>query len=259
MITKTISFLLLLFYVNVFAQLDHTVSSAYSGDGPEDVITPIKFDIKLIEEGDFPTGYQGEIMTPVCMDGLCQRVHILIYWDLLGNYQSYELPEGEMLTKTEHEPFSKNDYQKLHEILKKPHLLLQDFDIEKLLKSETLRKVEETDGYTGATAGTLRDHIVEGAVYSSYTLWHLVHGRIVDSLYSHTISELLDDDLFIRFLSSDKEYLEPEILYILANQLDINQQAVSKKVLHLLKKHQQGQKQLQKLITTFEKQSQLLW
>ncbi len=370
----TIAFLYLVLSANICAQSGNISAWGYSGSDSVFVISPVKFDYQLIEINNIPESYRGEIITPVCMDGVCQRVHIIIHWDLLGNYRSYELPEGEQLTKAEHEPFSENDYKKLHEILSNYNSLLRDYDIRKLLNETRVTKIQEADGYTGATTGTLQEHIVKGAVYSSYTLWHFVNGGIADTLRSNTISNLLDDKMMIRFLASDnynyhyaaldylkkhpsmyndsivvrqlsgmlhdknnvffsrelllklpeekftkplwqkilwsawpynnyqvqqlilykmhaisqhpdvlpfiaecmyvanplqkkelldffstKKHVEPEILYILAEQLDINQPTVSKKILTLLKEHQQDQKDLQKIITSFEKQSQLLW
>jgi len=42
------------------------------------------------------------------------------------------------------------------------------------------------DGVTGATPTALRDAVVPGAAYSSWVLWHWVHGEIVGQLQART-------------------------------------------------------------------------
>jgi hypothetical protein len=44
------------------------------------------------------------------------------------------------------------------------------------------------DAVTGATSKPIKNSVVEGAVYSSYALWHLVYGSVKDSIRAYTLN-----------------------------------------------------------------------
>jgi hypothetical protein len=56
-----------------------------------------------------------------------------------------------------------------------------------LLDKSKTRYSEKIDGVTGATSVQIKNAVVEGAMYSTYTLWHLIHGRIRQKLIDYTI------------------------------------------------------------------------
>jgi hypothetical protein len=58
------------------------------------------------------------------------------------------------------------------------------------------------DAVTGATPQTIKNAVVEGAVYSSYTLWHFVNGPIKDSIAAFTLS-IYSDPVARQMLTSD--------------------------------------------------------
>src|SRR5690606_20261779 len=53
-----------------------------------------------------PLVYYRHLIREVCFDGQCRLLNVLLYWDITGRYLGFELPAGEFLSKTEHEPFT---------------------------------------------------------------------------------------------------------------------------------------------------------
>ena len=157
------------------------------------------------DENQQPKDYTCYVKTPVCKEGLCYLVTIDLYWDLLGNFVKYELPPDEPLTKFDHEEFTEADYEKLNRILADKHSLLGDYQMEDLVDESTERVSEEVDAVTGATRKSVQNAVVEGAVYTAYTLWHLVNGEIAERIPQHT-DRLLDEALLKSFLRSGNHH-----------------------------------------------------
>jgi hypothetical protein len=74
--------------------------------------------VMLAYKNGKPAYYYSEIFTPVCETGECKPIYINIYWDLMGNYDYFDQPENEILTKLDHKPFTDDDYELLDEILR---------------------------------------------------------------------------------------------------------------------------------------------
>src|SRR5690606_23353904 len=73
-----------------------------------------------------------------------------------------------------------------------------------LIDKEKVSASDVVDGTTGATALEIREEVVEGALYTSYTLWHLAYsGAIKNKLNQHT-EEVYDDELKSHFLQSSR-------------------------------------------------------
>lgn len=49
-------------------------------------------------------------------------------------------------------------------------------------------KYIKIDGLTAATAKEIKSVVVDGALYSTYTLWHLVHGNIKQQIQKYTLA-----------------------------------------------------------------------
>ena len=75
---------------------------------------------------------------------------------------------------------------------------------------------ETIDGITGATVAAIQDEIVPGAAYSCYTLWHIAHGTVMDSIQENTkrrldanlvseLASLKDEDAHFFLLNSFEE------------------------------------------------------
>lgn len=123
--------------------------------------------VELVFQENLPYAYKSEVFTPVCGDGECLPVRIDLFWNLDGRYWKFELPESEILTKAEHEHFSEKDYLKLNDILKD--------SLSPLRKFQVLELESHIDGTTGPTELLPSNSFVNKAIYTSITLWHLVH------------------------------------------------------------------------------------
>ncbi len=120
--------------------------------------------------------YGQEVLSEVCLTGLCKVVHIWVFWDCLGNYLGLELFEGEPLTKTDHDVFSEGDYARLDLILRDTTSVFKELKYEDLIDPKEMEEVLDVDGFSGATAPSLRDYAVDRAIYTCYSLWHAVYG-----------------------------------------------------------------------------------
>lgn len=151
-----------------------------------------------------PSFYSSNIFTQVCETGECKPVRILLFWDLLGNYTHYELPEKSILTKLDHVPFSDSDYKKFGTILSDPHSILEDLDISELTNNKEKASIDEIDGITGATPKSISDAIVDGAVYTCYTIWHLANSSLRVQIQKLTDSLCTSETVLNKLISADK-------------------------------------------------------
>ncbi len=142
-------------------------------------INPIYDRLDLIDK------YQVFVNTPVCEANNCYSIQINFYYDPIGNFLSYDTLPGKALTKLDHIPFTAADYQKLQDILANHGSLLSSYSKDQLISNT---RNSEIDGITGATNLEIKENVIEGAVYSCYTLWHIAHGLLVDSLQNMTAS-----------------------------------------------------------------------
>lgn len=138
--------------------------------------------VKLTDEEDLPMAYMSDIMTPVCDDTLCALMNIRIYWNLVGNYVGMDTLAGKPLTKNDHIKFSEEDYEKLHHLLMDENSIIKRKEKKELFDQEQTRVSEVVDAVTGATAKEVKEAVVDGALYSCYTLYHIVHGPLSDSI-----------------------------------------------------------------------------
>src|SRR5690606_2193023 len=77
------------------------------------------------------------------------------------------------LTKTDHSDFSSLAYARLESILRNEWSDLREYSAEELV--EPSGSDGRVDGVTGATRKVVGDAAVEDAVYTTHTLWHLIH------------------------------------------------------------------------------------
>jgi hypothetical protein len=137
--------------------------------------------------------YYSLLQTSVCNDTLCQFVSLNIYWDLAGHYTYFDTLAGKPLTKYDHMPFTTLDYLKLQITLSEENSILGEKTRDELLDKYLTRYSEKIDAVTGATAREIRSAVVEGALYSTYTLWHLVNGEINETMRRYTILNYGDE------------------------------------------------------------------
>lgn len=181
---------------------------------------------------EIPFQYQSEINMPVCDDTLCANVVLKIYWDLAGNYSGFDTIPGKPLTKFDHKKFTAEDYQKLDKILRNRNSILRVLNNEELVDKSVKIKATTVDAITGATPKTIKEAVVEGAVYSSYTLWHFVNGAVKErmavftqGIYSEPVARQLllsdnyDSQIFaLRKWTRDDFEVHSELLFKVIRQ-----------------------------------------
>jgi hypothetical protein len=171
----------------------------------------------LSDPNNEPVCYQRYLVTGVCDSEECKPIAINLYWDLLGNYVYYELPPDAILTKVDHIPFEDDDYRQLHEILMNDRSILQDFDVDMLTRSKEDRSLT-IDAMTGATPKTIKSDVIEGALYTSHTLWHMANGSVQEDIAGLTRG-LVDSQLLHRFLESrNHDYRSWAIDWVLSRE-----------------------------------------
>ncbi|MCE7040766.1 hypothetical protein [Dyadobacter sp. CY312] len=162
------------------------------------------YTLKLaLDDSGRPQYFFRNIFTPVCYTNECKPVHIDFYWDLLGNYIRYEMPKGKILTKVDHDEFEEKDYQKLADILSRSNSIFADLKMEDLLTSGTDSLTDDVDAKTGATLKTIKNDVIDGAVYTCFTLWHIAYGKQVVSEMKRITDTYLTDEMLHKFISSD--------------------------------------------------------
>ncbi len=113
------------------------------------------------------------VFTEVCLTGECRPVDVGLYWHFTGKYLGIEVYR-EPLTKTDHSDFSPMDYDRLERILQNEWSDLREYTAEELVEPSGPTK-EGVDGVTGATRKAVSEAAVKDAVYTTHTIWHLIH------------------------------------------------------------------------------------
>ncbi|MCP1381781.1 hypothetical protein [Runella salmonicolor] len=160
-----------------------------------------------LDEAGQPLYYFSNLFTPVCLTGECKPVYINFYWDLLGNYTRFDFPKGAVLTRMDHKPFKPEDYEKLQMILANTHSLLKEVSMEDLVGKGTENLADSVDAKAGATLKTVKNEVIDGAVYTCYTLWHIAHGKVVTEMQRMTES-FRTDALLHRFLTDNNHHYQ---------------------------------------------------
>ncbi len=160
--------------------------------------------IEIQDKEGKPEEFYMDVESVVCGDNQCRIDMVRIYWDKLGRYNRFELPDGIDLEKAAGENFSSSDYEKLDAILKNENSSLQD-----VYKNEIVGTIgsEGADAMSGATILIEKSSYVEGAVWTCYSLWHWVHGetkQIIrditgDSYSISTLQNLLQQKNYQKF------------------------------------------------------------
>ncbi len=208
--------------------------------------TMVDYEIVLLEdEHQIPVAYTSHILTPVCDDTLCALMNIQVYWNILGNYIGYDTIAGDPLTKNDHLPFETEDYDKMHRLLRDDNSIIKRKEKHELFDSEAKRVSEVVDAVTGATAKEVSEAVVDGALYSCYTLYHIVYGELSDSIlsdmesrYSPAIQEHLlasahsDYQLYVLKRLREDEFVgyQNRILELIHESIPLNRLYILKKM-----------------------------
>lgn len=165
----------------------------------------LNYTLKLkLDDSGRPLYFFRNIFTPVCYTNECKPVHINFYWDLLGNYERYDLPEGKVLTKIDHDEFKQEDYEKLQEILAKQNSIFANLEMEDLIAKGTDNLSDSVDAKTGATLKTIKNEVIDGAVYTCFTLWKIAYGKAVPEMLK--ITESYKNDHMLHSFLADNNY-----------------------------------------------------
>ena len=149
---------------------------------------------------NIPLHYYKRIHTGVCFDNKCRELDIILYWNITGRYLGFKLPVGEFLSKSEHRPFSAEEYESLNDLLADPTLPFGDISFNSLMDASKSGS-GMVDGVSGATSAAVEKIVVRGAAYTTYTLWNMVYGP-TQALVSQLTEEQLKPDLIDLILHS---------------------------------------------------------
>ena len=158
--------------------------------------------VQTSDEHGFPAGYALSFTTQVCVNRQCRMVEVTMHWDALGYYERLECPADTPLTKKEHVPFVAEDYAKLDRILKDRESILGSQPLETFNKPP--QEVPGIDGWSGATPQTVKHAVVNGAAYTSWTMWRWANGEIVVKLQGLTEQRCTPDYLRHLLRSGDR-------------------------------------------------------
>lgn len=154
----------------------------------------------LSQEG-YPVSYFRHIQSNVCFDGKCRMLVATLYWNPTGRYLGFELPKGEFLSKTDHDPFTPDEYTRLNTILADSLSPLRHFTYNELVpKSDPER--DKVDAVSAPTSPDVLDYVIKKAVYTTYKLWHFVYSPTqleIEKLTKKTLSA----DLLLKILESN--------------------------------------------------------
>lgn len=208
----------------------------------------------------YPLSYHRKIQASVCFDDKCRLLDIVLYWNITGRYLGFELPEGEFLSKSDHEPFRSEEYQKLHQILADPHSPIANFTYEQLaLKpAGTLAGV---DAISTPTPPAVAEHVVGGAAYTTYKLWHFIYGPTRQEVMQFTARDL-SPALVQQILASPDETdrmwalnhingriaLTPELRAAVVGLIDDQNYSLAERAVNALHKAELGDPALQLLL-----------
>ncbi|MBK1875328.1 hypothetical protein [Pelagicoccus mobilis] len=182
------------------AKKDHIIHVRHPGDdgsGPETQTLVQRF-----TKNKKAKDYYLDAESVFCADGECSIVNVRIFWDSLGYYDRFELEPGVELEKAEGAPFTAEDYQRLHEILGERDSVLKDVKREDI-KNHEAELIEDPHATSGATPEMFEGAAVEGAAWTSYTLWHWANGELSKRARALTTSLSDRDDLHAYLKSGD--------------------------------------------------------
>lgn len=134
-----------------------------------------------------PFMYSRKFISDVCTDNKCRTLKIELFWNRTGRYLGFKLPKGEFLSKAEHVKFKSKDYNQIHQILSNPHSQLVNYSIDDLV---TKFNNSNVDGISSATESALLKYVVNGAAYTTFTLWNLAYGSTKSEIERLTIKNL---------------------------------------------------------------------
>ncbi len=172
-----------------------------------------------------PVKYSRQLVTSVCIESECRLVNVELFWNITGRYLGFKIPVGEFLSKTKHKPFKPEEYDRLHELLGDQNSALANYTIKQLVPP--LDSTMKVDAVSSATIAAVLDYIVEGAVYTTYTLWHIAYGSTKREIEKLT-SKKLNNELVMKILDSSNLSDQIWVLDHISNEIEISQELLQK-------------------------------
>jgi len=161
-----------------------------------------EIEVQRMEDKDGILYWYRRIFTPVCLTGECKMVDVGLYWYCTGEFLGIDVYR-EHLTKTDHSIFKEEDYDKLLSVLGNDWSSLREYEFSDLVEEPA----EGVDGTSGATKKEIAEQSVEDAVYTTYTLWHLIHVGEKEQLAGRTAEVLNKEDIIQTLLQArDNRY-----------------------------------------------------
>lgn len=157
-------------------------------------------EVERLQNEDGLIYWRRQLYTPVCLTGECKAIDVGIYWDCTGRFAGLEVYDIH-LTRTDHSVFSEQDYATLISVLQDDWSILREYDYADLVNEP----VPGVDAVTGATKKEISQATVDGAVYTTYTLWHLVNQGERAQLQDRTAQLLNQDKAFLQLLAGQPE------------------------------------------------------
>jgi hypothetical protein len=159
-----------------------------------------RFGLDRMQDEEGLIYWRRQLYTPVCQTGECKAIDVGIYWDARGRFFGLEV-YGEHLTRTDHSVFSAEDYQRLVKVLADDWSILREYAYEDLMN----KPAEGVDGLTGATRKEISEETVSGAVYTTYTLWHLVNQGEQAQIRKRTAKVLNEEPATLKLLAAQPD------------------------------------------------------
>lgn len=133
-----------------------------------------------------PMLYYADIDQYPCVEKICYKMHVRMYWDMWGHFLKVETQKDSPLTKIGHETFNEKDYMRLHKLLNNPDSYIKFYQLDKLNVEESENRYYSLDAITGATITNVKYESVRGAVKTCYSLWKIANGEISKHLKVRT-------------------------------------------------------------------------
>jgi hypothetical protein len=203
-------------HADLTGSLEHVIKANHpslQAEGPLELML-----VQQLDSNGWSDGFSIEIDSVICRDVQCEIIPVGIQFDAIGNFREFQLQFGDELTKMDHIPFTDEDYSKLREILSNPNSALRNISADRIVTPEEAMARKEVDGISGATSLTEEEAIVEGAAYTSYTLWHWANNPDIRNQARLLTAQLPSEDQLIQFLNQGTEdYLNFAINQLIAN------------------------------------------
>ncbi|MGO1788507.1 MAG: hypothetical protein ACTHZ7_15650 [Sphingobacterium sp.] len=173
----------------------------------------LTFPVHLVEDSeDQRLFFATQLQTNVCNDQICLPIEVNLFWDLLGSFHHFSREEGFDFTKFDHQYFDEQDYERLQQILLDSLSALRDYAVEDLLDKEPKKFSFQVDAVTRPTSPLFSNVTVPGALFTVYTLWHIVNGPVKQELFAYTAREYANSAWQSYFATSEVPHYQEYFL-----------------------------------------------